>query len=90
MDLHNEATEELARQLGQAEEELLSRAVSKALGRTDWTYDELRGRLSMTETQGTRTVALDDKNLVELHLPGFEWSEDGLKLRTTFNYRMLI
>jgi len=86
-----EGVNKLALGLASKKEEILRSAINFALGREDWTLEEIRDRahfVSYADSPDVQFFTFDNVPLVEIHKEQISMSDD-YKLTATFNYRYL-
>lgn len=93
MDVWQSATHQLAGVIASKTDDVLMEAVTRFLGRSDWTMDELKGRAIMQHLpNGIEVFCLDDVALLELHPLTVEHDTNGgnVIINATRPHRFLV
>jgi hypothetical protein len=88
-DLRREIYGQFSRDIVSKREGEIRLAINAALGNDQWLLIDLAGRVRREICAGVETYILDDKPIIEIHPPTFDWSEDGMKLTANWKVRQL-
>ena len=90
-DVRAQAVENMAAQMTNSQDALIASAITAEVG-AEWTLRSLTGRLvRKIYPDGIEVVALDGKDILELHPIRFEQTTEGgsIKIKAVQDYRVL-